>query len=238
MQRVTSGIKGLDEMLGGGFPQGRVILITGGPGSGKTNMSLQFIASAADKGDHGVYVTLEEPLELIRQNIDGFDWKIIEKEVKNQVRLLDFYSVSFLYSSYELRDRRNKDPILSILEGLEKAVRNIEAKNIVLDPITTLTLQEMRAGAKRRMIADLFASLRRLGCTTVITSEMTSSRDFMVEEFLADGVIRLTKHIENFQMVSVLRIEKMRGIKYDDQPRRYSITSRGFNVFQSEQIMV
>jgi KaiC/GvpD/RAD55 family RecA-like ATPase len=57
MKRVTSGIKGLDEMLGGGFPKGRVILITGGPGTGKTNMSLQFIASAADEGAPGVYVT-------------------------------------------------------------------------------------------------------------------------------------------------------------------------------------
>ncbi|MBC8225127.1 AAA family ATPase [Candidatus Bathyarchaeota archaeon] len=238
MQRVTSGVKGLDEMLGGGFPQGRVILISGGPGAGKTNLSLQFIASAADEGDPGVYVTLEEPLELIRQNIDGFDWKIIEKEVKNKIRLLDFYSVSFLFTAYELRDRRDRDSVTSILEGIEKAVKNIEAKNIVIDPITTLTLQEMRAGAKRRMIADLFTSLRRIGCTTVITSEMSSSRDFMVEEFLADGVIRLTKHIENFQMVSVLRIEKMRGIKYDDQPRRYAITSRGFTVFQAEPVLI
>ena len=60
----------------------------------------------------------------------------------------------------------------------------------------------------------------------------------MVEEFLADGVIRLTKHIENFKMVSVLRIEKMRGIKYDEQPRRYSITSRGFTVFQAEPVLI
>lgn len=238
MKRVTSGIKGLDEMLGGGFPKGRVILITGGPGTGKTIMSLQFIASAADEGDPGVYVTLEEPLELIRQNIDSFDWKIIEKEVKNKIRLLDFYSVSFLFTSYELRDRRDRDSVTSILEGLEKAVKNIDAKNIALDPITTLTLQEMRAGAKRRMIADLFTSLRRIGCTTIITSEMTSPRDFMVEEFLADGVIRLTKHIENFQMVSVLRIEKMRGMKYDDQPRRYVIDERGFTVYNTESIKI
>jgi len=238
MLRVSTGVKGLDEMLGGGIPQKRVIIISGGPGAGKTNLSLQLLASAAERGESGVYITLEEPLELIRENIDHFDWGIIEKEANKLLRLLDFYSVSFLYTSFEPKDRRMKDPVTSIIQGLLQAVREIDAKIVVLDPLTTLTLHEMRAGAKRRMIAEFFTNLRKLGCTTILTSEIAAPGDFLVEEFLADGVIRLTKHIQNFKLVSTLRIEKMRGIEFDDQPRRFSITSRGFTVFQAEPVLV
>jgi len=62
MKRVSTGIVGLDEMLGGGFPQERVILVRGGPGSGKTIFSLQFIVEGVKRGERGIYVTLEEPL--------------------------------------------------------------------------------------------------------------------------------------------------------------------------------
>jgi circadian clock protein KaiC len=53
MKRIPTGIKGLDEMLGGGFPKERVVIVYGGSGTGKTIFSLQFLASAAERGAHG-----------------------------------------------------------------------------------------------------------------------------------------------------------------------------------------
>lgn len=109
--KVSTGVKGLDEMLDGGFPKGRVILLCGGPGTGKTIFSLQFLASAAEKGKPGVYVTLEEPLDLIRESVEAFSWNLKEKETNNLLRLLDFYTVPY-GDSFELRNRNDEEPIL------------------------------------------------------------------------------------------------------------------------------
>ena len=57
-----------------------------------------------------------------------------------------------------------------------------------------------------------------------------------MEEFLADGTIRLDKLIQDFNLIKTIRIEKMRGTKYDEQPRRYAIDERGFTVFNTEPV--
>lgn len=237
MIKVSTGVKGFDEMLGGGFPKGRVILLCGGPGTGKTIFSLQFLASAAERGKHGVYVTLEEPLNLIRENVEAFGWNLKEKETNNLLRLLDFYTVPYGDAS-ELRNKHDEEPILSVISEFVNAVKAINAEHVVIDPLTSITIQEQRAGLKRRRIAELFSKLRKIGCTSICTSEMTSTDgEFYMEEFLADGVIRLEKTIQDFNLVKTIRIEKMRGVKYDEQPRRYVIDEKGFIVYNTETTM-
>jgi KaiC/GvpD/RAD55 family RecA-like ATPase len=59
-----------------------------------------------------------------------------------------------------------------------------------------------------------------------------------MEEFLADGVVRLDKTVQNFNFVKTVRVEKMRGVKFDEQPRRYVIDERGFTVFHTERVRV
>jgi len=239
MIRVSTGVKGLDEMLGGGFPKGRAVLLCGGPGSGKTIFSLQFLAAAAERGECGVYVTLEEPINFIRENVDAFGWDLREKEKSNRLRLLDFYTVPFGVGTSGLRERQGREPILSIISTVVRATKEINAEYVVMDPLTSIAVHEQSAGMKRYRIADLFSELRRIGCTSIFTSEITSFvGEFYMEEFLADGVIRLDKTIRNFNLIKTIRIEKMRGVKYDEQPRRYVIDERGFKVYHTEPVRV
>lgn len=238
MIRVSTGVGGLDEMLGGGLPKRRVILLCGGPGAGKTIFCLQYLAAAAERGEPGVYVTLEEPLNFIVENVDAFGWNLRKKEASNRLRLLDFYTVPYVGGS-ELRDRRSKGPTLSFIREVISAVEAIEAEHVVIDPLTSIAINEQRDAVKRYKIAELFSELRKIGCTSVFTTEITSyDGNFYMEEFLADGVIRLEKTIQNFNLIKTVRIEKMRGVKFDEQPRRYVIDERGFNVYHTERVRV
>ncbi len=237
MMRISTGIKGLDEMLGGGFPKGRVILLCGGPGTGKTIFSLQFLAVAAERGETGVYMTLEEPKNYLLENVDSFSWNLREKEKSNRLMLLDFWAVPFGGELTELKGRQSEETS-SITKILANAVRAIDAKCLVIDPITSITVHEQKAGMKRYRIAEIFDEVRKLGCTSIMTSEVTSHGEFLMEEFLADGVIWLEKNIQNFDLVKTLWIEKMRGTKYDEQPRRYVIDERGITVYNTEPVKI
>ncbi|MEM2112082.1 MAG: ATPase domain-containing protein [Candidatus Bathyarchaeia archaeon] len=234
--RVSTGIKGLDEMLDGGFPEGRVILLCGGPGTGKTIFSLQFLAAAAERGEHGVYVTLEEPKSLVLENVEVFGWKLREREANKTFRVLDFCAVPFGVETYEVKSRDTGDIVLSMTKDLVNAVKEINAKCVVLDPLNSITVHEQRAGLKRYRIASIFDELRNLRVTSVLTSEVTSHEDFYMEEFLADGVIWLEKSIQNFNLIKTVRIEKMRGVKHDEQPRRYIINDKGITVYNTEPV--
>lgn len=236
MMRISTGIKGLDEMLGGGFPKGRVILLCGGPGTGKTVFSLQFLVAAAERGISGVYMTLEEPKSLVLENVNAFGWKIREKELNRTLRMLDFCTVPFGAGIYELKDRESEEHILSITKNLINAVREINAQCVVIDPLNSITVHEQRVGLKRHRIATVFDELRKLGVTSIVTSEVASHEEFYMEEFLADGVIWLEKTIQNFNLVKTIRVEKMRGTKHDEQPRRYIINDKGITVYNTEPV--
>jgi len=239
MSRVPTGIKGLDEMLDGGFPKGRVILLCGGPGTGKTIFSLQFLASAARMGTHSVYVTLEEPVNLVRENMNEFNWNIQEKEKSNSLKLLELHVTSYEEDFSRRRDRRDEETVLSITNKVIEAAKSIGAELLVIDPLTSIAISETRAGNKRRKIAELFGHLRQSGYTSILTSETTSyDGEFYMEEFLADGVIRLDKVIHNFNLIRTIRIEKMRGVEHDEQPRRYVIDKNGFSIYNTEPIKV
>ena len=237
MEKVSTGIKGLDDMLLGGLPKGRIILLCGGPGTGKTIFSLQFLMVAADRGEPGVYVTLEEPLTFIRENISDFGWDLRKKEKDGLLELLDFCAVSYGEGFKGSREREGEESSYSIFGPILAAAEKIKAKNIVIDPLTSVAIHEQRPNMKRIRIAEMLSELRKTGCTSVLTSEVsTVSGDFYVEEFLADGVIKLDKVLQNFSLINTLRIEKMRGLNYDDQPRRYAIDNRGLTVFNTEQV--
>jgi len=238
MIKVSTGVKGLDDMLEGGFPKGRIILVCGGPGAGKTMLAIQFLMAAVERGEPSVYVSLEEPLSLIRQNVEDFGWDVKGKEGSGFLRLMDFCAIP--HESFIQFKTRNsgENNILSVIDELEKAIKEMDAKNIVVDPITSITIHVQKASMKRYRIAELFSRLRKTGCTSLVISESApSAGEYHIEHFLADGVIILEKTVLNFNLLKTIQIEKMRGMAYDEQPRRYTIDRRrGFVVYSTEPV--
>jgi circadian clock protein KaiC len=235
MKLLSTGVKGLDDMLGGGIPEGKIILVCGGTGTGKTIFSIQVLLQALSRGEACVFTTLEEPMPSIRQNLLAFGWNLSDWERKGLLKALD---LRMLPTSSFARDRETGDSQLSTSEILA-AINETRAKVVAIDPLTSLVIQEARSGRKRFLIGEFFESLRKLGCTVVVTSETSPQEgDFYMEQFLADGVILLGKDVRDYKLVKTLRIDKMRGLAYDEQPRRYTISSRGFQVFNTEPVLV
>lgn len=242
MKVVSTGILGLDEMVRGGFPENRIILVRGGPGAGKTIFSFQFLVEGAKKGEQGIYVTLEEPLNLIKSNMKPFGWDLETFEKKGFLKLIDESGQIFISFTPNRYDRGSSNLLITrILEKIKQEVEKLGAKRLVIDPITSAIIHQRFPADKRREISELIKALRNLKCTSIITSEATSyipERDFFVEEYLADGAVILSKTLRDFNVIKTVRIEKMRGVKHDDQPRRYDITERGLVVYHTEPVTI
>ena len=89
MDRVSTGIKGLDEMLHGGLPRGRTILVVGSPGSGKTTFAMQFLVGGAKLGETGLYVSFEEKPERMKSNLSSFGWNLDSLEHDGKITFID-----------------------------------------------------------------------------------------------------------------------------------------------------
>ena len=122
---------------------------------------------------------------------------------------------------------------------LEHVVKTIKAARLVIDPLTSAVFHQPFRDKKRMEIGRLFRTLRKFSCTSLVTSEVTSTHgEFYMEEYLADGVIELSKTLRDFRLIKTLRVEKMRGVKHDDQPRKYEIKDNGFEVYSTETITI
>lgn len=240
MKVVSTGILGLDEMVGGGFLENRIILVRGGPGAGKTIFSFQFLVEGAKKGEQGIYITIEEPLNLIKLNMKAFGWDLEAFEKKGFLKLIDESGQIYKPFTPNRYDRGSSKLLITpILWKIKQEVEKLGAKRLVIDPITSAVIHQRFPADKRREISELIKALRNLKCTSIITSEVTSSAvgDFYVEEYLADGAVILSKTLRDFNVIKTVRIEKMRGLKHDDQPHRYEISDKGIVVYHTEPVI-
>jgi KaiC/GvpD/RAD55 family RecA-like ATPase len=245
MRQIPSGIAGLDTMLNGGLPSGRCVLICGGPGSGKTILCMQFLCYGATQLDApGLFVSLDEGVRQLREEMKSFGWKIEELETKGKLAVVDASPIRHLPGEVKVGDswvgKRNFS-MVSLIEVIRERVNMIEAKRVVVDPIITLMLQYPSGSERRTSILDLIEFLSSLNATSLITTELRSvalEREIRTEEFLTHGVIVLHSFVDSKEIVRGIQIEKMRGINHDNQIRPYKITEKGVEVFAEERSFV
>jgi len=249
-EHVPTGISGLDEILGGGYPRGRVILVTGGPGSGKTLMGMQFLIDGIERFDErGVFVSLEESKYHLANEMMNFGWDLDKYEKKNLLAVVDASPLRQIskeedpkFPNGEQRDIHIRGPEFSIQAlgtVIRSYVRVTRATRIVIDPLTSLSIQFPDKNQRRIAIIDMLDALVSMGTTSLVTSELGSqigdgfsSREVPPEEYLAHGVIVLhNSHVPSRGIVSAMEIEKMRECKHDRQLHPYSISEKGFVVF-------
>jgi len=237
--RVSSGVDGLDNMLLGGYPEKSIIMVSGGPGSGKTINSLQYTYAAVKRGEPVVYINLEEPWANKKRYCKNFGWDLDAAENDGLLIALDFQLMSNVDGDVEPRRRKMGVNELSLEYELTDSVNSIKAKHIVLDPLNSVMINVRGASEIRYLVHKIFETIRDLDCSALITYEGVFAVDnFYSEMFLSDGVISLSKDLLEFQTIKTIRIDKMRGIDFDYQPRRYLIANTGMVVFDKEPVLV
>ncbi len=228
IERVSTGVDGLDRMLSGGLPRGRTILLLGGPGSGKTILSVQFLYRGIyEYGENGVYVSLDESRGYLYREMEAFGWRLEDAERERRFLFIDAHP------------RRMRFDIGRLKSRIEDAVEEISAGRVVIDPLTSLTLIYPDVVRRREVILELFSLLEGLGSTNIATLELRArglERGVQLEEYLAHGVIILQRVKADRRLVKTIEVEKMRGIDHDDQLRPYRITGRGLEVYAEEQV--
>ena len=245
MDRVPTGIKGLDELLGGGFPEGRCILVVGSPGSGKTTFAIQYLYQGAGLGETGLYVTLDEHPEHVKQNLKSYNWDIDDMEKKGKLLIMDASGLRKARSKTEgpypvVGPVSSEGPgFTDLLRTITKVVEGENVRRIALDPVTSLMLRYSEALKRRRATVAFFDTLADSGCTSIVTSELKTSlmdRRFQLEEFLSHGVVVLHTLMHEGNIVRAVQIEKMRGISHDTQIRPYQFGPTGLEVFPRDKV--
>ena len=245
VKQLPTGINGLDKMLDGGLSLGRSILVCGGPGSGKTVLCMQFLCDGAVKrNEPGLYVSLDESVNHLKEEMAGFGWDIEKLEKSGKLAVVDAAPVRHIPGEVKIGDLcigKRDFSLLSLIEIIKKNAKKINAKRAVIDPIAGLALQFDDDLGRRMATLDLFEALAKLDTTNLIATELKSltiQREILTEEFLAQGVIVLHSWRSQFVAHGGLQIEKMRGIAHDSQIRPYRITSKGIEVFSEEEPLV
>jgi circadian clock protein KaiC len=227
LPKAPTGIPGMDEITGGGLPQGRPTLVAGGAGCGKTLFATEFLVNGAVQYDEpGVFVAFEENAEELAQNVAslGFDLK---KLIKQKRLIIDHVRVE----RSEIEETGDYD-----LEGLfirlGHAIDSIGAKRVVLDTIEVLFSALSNQGILRAELQRLFRWLKDKGVSAVITAERgagTMTR-FGLEEYVADCVILLDHRVTEQMSTRRLRIVKYRGTLHGTNEYPFLITKDGISV--------
>jgi len=254
--RAPTGVYGLDEVLGGGFPQGRTILIIGEPGAGKTILSSQFLINGIDKfGENGLLVSLKENSRVrYESDMNQFGWDFANAEKLGKFSFID--ASPFRPLPGEVKDGKltlgSQDfSLLSMLELIRNNAKTINAKRIVLDSLSMLELQYPNATQRRKAVLDIVEFLSETGATCVATTDFSSiglEPFTALEEFLRfstiqfekqffHGVITMQTILAERTMERTITVEKMYASQIDRQPRPYRITEKGIEVYPRESVV-
>lgn len=223
VERIETGIPGLDELIEGGFPVGSVTLVSGGAGAGKTIFSSQFLWHGLQEDENCLFITLEEDPDEIMEDAAEFGWDFAEYagERFKMVYLNPFQGDA----GFTSRIRRHID--------------EVEADRVVIDSTSVMGMRQQDPGRIRENLYDLVRNLRKANVTSVITSEIPRGTDnisrYGVEEFVADGVIVLRGLGVAGEMGRRLRIEKMRKTDIAEDVFSLDFTDDGLTVREMEK---
>ena len=227
LQKCPTGIKGFDEITEGGLPKNRITLISGGPGSGKTLLGIDFLVNGViNYKERGVFMSFEESEDEIYQDVASLNLDLHGLVSKKEIR--------FEHVLLERNDIHEKGEFN--LEGLfirlELAIDSIQAKRVVLDSIESLFAGITDTGILRLEIKRLFRWLKHKQVTAVITGEQgqDSYTRHGLEEFISDCIILLDNRVRQQVSTRRIRVIKYRGSNHGTNEYPFVIDKDGLSV--------
>jgi KaiC/GvpD/RAD55 family RecA-like ATPase len=240
MNRVKTNIPGFDELVEGGLPEGRSFLVSGGTGTGKTIFATQFLINGVKLNEPGVYLTLDERPELIREDMLRFGWNLRKMEDDGLLKVVDGTMAKLgMPSDEEFSLPATGFDLDKLLLELMRAIKKVKAKRVVIDSIPALGLNFENEHEIRKAVLKIVYLLARAGVTTVFTTEINEDSKqlgkYGVEEFVADGVIVLHYMGIGTQSNRTLHIRKMRATKHSEDLHPIQITDAGMKIHKVEE---
>ena len=225
LERISTGVPGLDSLIEGGIPKGSTLMVVGRSGSGKTILCSHFLYDGLTaKEEKGLYISFSESKAQFYANVKtlGMDFDKFERQTK--FAFLDFASLT-------------KDGIQDALEEILATIRTINPKRVILDSFSAISLAfEHQTEARTTIHVLLGKILRSEGITSIIVMEIPYGEENMgsgIEESVVDGIIRLD-HREDNVLPIILRVFKMRGTSINREPHVCTISKNGMILYPKQ----
>ena len=222
-QRLTTGIPGLDSMLGGGLVESSAVLVSGAPGVGKTTLGLQYLVAGADLGQSGLLVTFEEfPSTLVR-DAESMGWDLRALEADDKLHLV-FTSPEVLLKSLQSPD-----------SPLSEKIHTFAPRRVVVDSMAHFQRFTSDPVELRHIYNTLVNGFKREGMTSLLLDEAahllgTGYRYIGALPFLVDAMM-LLRYVEvDSAMQRAIAVLKMRGSAHAREICRFSIGPSGIQV--------
>ena len=224
--RMSTGVAGLDDVLGGGLTPQRIYLVEGSPGTGKTTLGMQFLLDGVAKGESGLYITLSETAEELRAVAASHGWVLdalsIFELAGDEVLDIDAQQSVFHPSEVELAETTHN--VMNQVDQLKPA-------RVVFDSLSEMRLLAQNPLRYRRQILALKQFFAARGCTVLLLDDKTSQSDQHLHS-VAHGVISLEQIAKEFgKERRRVNIIKMRGIRFRGGYHDYSLDTGGITIF-------
>ena len=236
IKKVSSGIPGLDQLVGGGFEEGSNTMVAGTPGTGKTTLALQFIYNGTKSDEPGLFVSASEPIEKMVVHYERFGWEI--------QKLVSLRKLSFVQYDREFGEKfLQQESPFEAGEFMEKMKFLIESapeqpKRFALDSVSLLSYSNPSPNMQRAELGKLLNYLYRKKITSLFVLEKASwNNTFSFEDFLADTLIVLDDILKENERKRGVTVIKSRAGKCDRTLRPYELTDRGIVVYPDDTII-
>ncbi len=229
MEKAKTGIPGFDKLVEGGFPRGKIILLSGTPGTCKTIFALQFLYNGATKfNENGLYVSLEEREDSLKNQALQFGWDFNKLEKDKKVKIISITAKNIQETTGE---------------GIITLARENNITRLVIDSLSALSINTPTVYSKvtdlteisiRRFMYKFINDLRDIknNITSLLISQTTDgqlSRD-SVSEFVCDGIIHINYETLGGEYSRTLAIRKMRETDNDEDIHPLEISKSGLVV--------
>ncbi|MGB9703583.1 MAG: RAD55 family ATPase [Candidatus Micrarchaeia archaeon] len=223
IEKIKTGIEGLDELLNGGIPKGNQIFVVGGPGTGKTLLCNEFLYHGAENGENGVFFALEEPSSSVIKNVVETFSSLSFKELIESKKIV-YVDISLEKEEYGIG---------KLAQKIESEIKENDAKRVVVDSATLIKHLSTDILSYRKNMVSVLQKLKSLNVTSIFTGELnTLKREiiFEPEHYICDGLISLYNILSDSKRFLGLEILKMRGTKHSKMFVPFEITSEGIKV--------
>ncbi len=226
--RVSTGCAGLDSILSGGFPAGRLYLIEGDPGAGKTTLALQFVRDGVSKGERALYITLSESRSDLAHaaashgmSLEGIE--IVELLPDEDDLLPEQQYTVFHPAEVELNDR---------MQRIVKEVQRVKPERLVIDALSELRMLAKDPLRYRRQILSLKDFMSDHQCTVLLLDDRSSRDPDLQLHSVVHGVVSMDKVPREYGKTRrQIEIVKLRGTTYREGYHDYAIVTGGVLVF-------